>query len=152
MIVGNLITLAEEGRFDVIIQGANCFHIMGAGLAVQLKRKYPAVLQADREQTERGDRSKLGTYTTAQAYCSKTGRYFTVINAYTQYNYGNDGKKYVDYSAIKKVFTSLAPNLIGMRVGYPRIGCGLAGGEWRLVKDIIDTAFEKIDHELVVMR
>ena len=151
MIVGNLITLAEEGRFDCIVHGCNCFHTMGSGIAVQLKRRYPGVLLADRDNTERGNRGKLGTYTMAN--CIKNAnKHFMVINAYTQYNYGNDGKKYVDYAAIKKVFTSLAPDLVGMRIGYPRIGCGLAGGEWHLVKDIIDTAFEGLNHEMVALR
>ena len=150
MIVGNLIDLAEQGRFDCIIQGCNCFHTMGSGLAVQLKRRYPEVLQADRENTDRGDITKLGTYTMAN--CTKIpGKHFMVINAYTQYNYGK-GQRHADYGAIKRVFNALAPDLVGMRIGYPRIGCGLAGGEWRLVENIINEAFEGLNHELVALR
>ena len=152
MIVGNLISLAEQGRFDCIIHGCNCFNTMDAGIAVQLKHRYPQVYASDNE-TERGDRSKLGTYTVANCvnYTKNIYKHFMVINAYTQYSYGTKSK-HVDYSAIKRVFTSLAPELVGLRIGYTRIGCGLAGGEWRLVKDIIDTAFEGLNHEMVALR
>ena len=28
-IKGNLITMAKEGKFDVIVHGCNCYHVMG---------------------------------------------------------------------------------------------------------------------------
>ena len=32
-VTGDLITLALEGEFDVIIHGCNCYNTMGAGIA-----------------------------------------------------------------------------------------------------------------------
>ena len=150
MIIGNLIGLAEQGKFDVIIHGCNCFCTMESGIAGSLKRRHPGVLQADMEFASSGDKSKLGKYS-QHIVTMKPGRHFVVINAYTQYNYGR-GKKYADYGAIKRVFRSLAPVLDGMRIGYPRIGCGLAGGDWKLVEGIINEAFEGMDHEMVALR
>ena len=37
IISGNLITLALEGHFDVIVHGCNCFGVMGAGIAAQMQ-------------------------------------------------------------------------------------------------------------------
>lgn len=34
---GDLIERAENGDFDVIIQGCNCFHTMGAGIAKSIR-------------------------------------------------------------------------------------------------------------------
>lgn len=150
MQIGNLVGLAEQGKFDVIIHGCNCFCTMGAGIALQLRKRYPGVLQADQEFAPAGDRSKLGKYSQYIA-TKRPGVNFVVINAYTQYGYGR-GQKHTDYGAIKSVFTTLAPNMEGLRVGYPRIGCGLGGGQWKQVKQIIDDAFWGIDHELVSLR
>jgi len=48
IIKGDIITLAEEGNFDIIVQGCNCFHTQASGLAGQLVKKYPQVLEVDR--------------------------------------------------------------------------------------------------------
>jgi hypothetical protein len=39
-IQGNLITLALQGKFDVIVHGANCHSVMGAGLAPQMAKVF----------------------------------------------------------------------------------------------------------------
>ena len=58
-ITGDLIKLALEGEFDVIVHGCNCFCTMGAGIAKTIKQKFPAAYEADL-QTVNGDKSKLG--------------------------------------------------------------------------------------------
>ena len=46
---GDLLDLAERGEFDVIVQGCNCFNTFGAGLARQIKERFPdAVLVENR--------------------------------------------------------------------------------------------------------
>ena len=62
VIHGDLLSLGENGEFDVIIHGCNCFHIMGGGIAQSVKEKFPTAYQADL-QTQRGNPEKLGTYT-----------------------------------------------------------------------------------------
>ena len=37
----------------------------------------------------------------------------------------------------------------GKRIGYPAIGAGLAGGDWNIIKNIIDTALQGEDHTFV---
>lgn len=44
---GNLIKMALEGKFDVIIHGCNCFNTFGAGIALQIKRIFPDAYEAD---------------------------------------------------------------------------------------------------------
>lgn len=59
-----------------------------------------------------------------------------VINAFTQYFYGYDGKKYVSYDAISDIFKDL--NEMGVKeLAIPKVGCGLAGGNWNIVESII---------------
>ena len=85
-IKGDLIKLAEEGEFDVIIHGCNCFHAMGGGIAKQLADKYPEVEEADK-QSEFGDPEKLGSYSVASIFGTDYIHKFIVINAYTQYSF-----------------------------------------------------------------
>jgi O-acetyl-ADP-ribose deacetylase (regulator of RNase III) len=50
-----------------------------------------------------------------------------IVNAYTQFHYR--GKKpLVDYDALASAFRMIADDFDGKRIGYPKIGTGLAGG------------------------
>ena len=140
---GDLIKLAEELKFDVIIHGCNCFQIMGAGIALQIKNKYPGAFYADVKNTTHGDKEKLGSYTSFE-----TPKGFTIVNAYTQYHYR--GPNNVDYDAIEKVFTKIKKDFHGERIGYPKIGAGLAGGSWWRISRIIDRQLDGEDHTLVI--
>ena len=43
------IICAKNGEFDVIIQGCNCFHTMGAGIAKYIKQDFPEAFAADKQ-------------------------------------------------------------------------------------------------------
>ena len=96
-IKGDLIKLALNGEFDVIVHGCNCFCTMGKGIALTIKNVFPEAYQADLK-TNKGDKQKLGKY--SYATLQRNGYQITVINAYTQYHYGGRGNK-ADYNAIK---------------------------------------------------
>ena len=81
---GNLLTLAKEGRFDLIVHGCNCLCAMGKGIALDIKNQFPEAYAADRA-TVRGDRTKLGTY--SKALIERPNVAFTIVNAYTQFSY-----------------------------------------------------------------
>ena len=81
MIKGNLITLAENGVFDVIIHGCNCFHVMGAGIAREIATRYPEMADIDKHLTKYGAKSKLGNYTWKKV-TAPNGYTFNIINAY----------------------------------------------------------------------
>jgi len=61
---GDLFKLAEQGEFDIVIHGANCFCTMGSGVALTVKNNYPKAFLAD-QLTESGDQRKLGKFTQA---------------------------------------------------------------------------------------
>lgn len=152
-IKGNLIDLAEAGRFDVIVHGCNCFHTMGAGIAKEISTRYPSALVADRDYTLKGDKKKLGNYSYSHVI-APNGHQFTIINAYTQYHYGRPKKGYpvlADYQAIDYVFRALAAAYPDRKIGYPKIGAGLAGGDWSVIEHIINKALVGCDHKLVVL-
>lgn len=146
VVQGNLITMGLNGDFNVIVHGCNCFNTMGSGIAWELKNRCPKAYKVDCN-TVRGDKSKLGTFTSALV-----GNRLVVINAYTQYDYHRvPGRVNADYGAIKSVFETL--NFMyggsGHKIGIPLIGAGLAGGDWEVIKEIINKATPNLEITLV---
>ena len=137
---GNLIDMAEQGEFDVIVHGCNCLNTMGSGLALELRNRYPKVYEADTLATQQWKTpvAKLGNFSTYSTI--GIGNPFVVVNAYTQLNYaprGIDHFEYESFSLILRKLEALGP----VRFGFPYIGMGLAGGdETRIIKMLTDFA------------
>lgn len=146
--IGDLITLAKSGEYDVVLHGCNCFNTMGKGVAKQIASEWPEVAVIDRA-TRRGDRGKLGTYTLC--WVNRPEYRFMLFNLYTQYYYGSANEHHFDHhalwDALVKVETYLRylPNPPWMsppdrlarpvldnrlRVLLPMIGAGYGGGDW----------------------
>ncbi len=142
---GDLISLAQQGRFDVIVHGCNCFCTLGAGIARVIRQAFPAAYQADLR-TEKGDRAKLGTCSSVE--CEIPNGVVTVVNAYTQFHWRGRGVK-ADYDAIRSCFVWLRGACSGSRLGIPRLGAGLAGGDWRRISQIILDALPDEDITVV---
>ena len=151
VVKGDLIKMAKEGKFDVIVQGCNCFCKMGKGLAKQICDELPEAYEADCV-TKPGDKNKLGDFSFAMIRRHDLTNFF-VINAYTQYDYRptyeDDDISRVNYDAVRSVFKLIKERFGYTRIGYPKIGCGLAGGIWSIVEKIIDEELEGCDHTLV---
>lgn len=145
-IKGDLVKLALDGEFDVIVHGCNCFHTMGAGIAKTIAQKFPEASEADKE-TGYGDKSKLGTISTCSV--QRENASFSIVNAYTQFHWRGRNRK-VDYDAIKNCFELIADKYSSARIGYPLIGAGLAGGDWSVIEALIREALISLDHTLVV--
>ena len=142
---GDLIKMALEGQFDVIIHGCNCHCTMGAGIAKIIRNTFPRAYEADLK-TAKGSRAKLGTISFASAEHSH--HTLTVVNAYTQFDYQGGGVL-VDYDAVRAVMRRVKSQFAGQRIGYPKIGAGLAGGDWDVIAAIIDEELAGEDHTLV---
>jgi len=145
LIKGDLIQLAQGGKFDVIIHGCNCFCTMGAGIAKTIKDIFPEAYKADLN-TKKGDRSKLGNISWVKAE-TKHGS-LIIVNGYTQYDWKGKGRK-ADYEAIRNVFIKVKNQFTGLRIGYPAIGAGLAGGDWQKISEIIEEELNGEHHTFV---
>lgn len=128
---GNLITMAKNNDFDIILHGCNCFNIMGAGIAKQIAEQFPDARLADAE-TVAGDPGKLGTYTIGMH-----GR-LVILNCYTQY-YTSHTTDVFDYHAFERVLSKISRRFGKWRIGLPMIGMGLAGGDPERIVPMIET-------------
>lgn len=150
-IKGDLITLALQGEFDVITHGCNIFCTMGAGIAPQMARAFEADKFVMENQQFRGDVNKLGTIDYETQYVKNGASHsippndykfqLTVVNAYTQINYGrnhSDGDMIpFDYAAFEVILKKMAHTFKGQRIGLPRIGSGLGGGDEQRIELLI---------------
>jgi O-acetyl-ADP-ribose deacetylase (regulator of RNase III) len=132
-ITGDLIELARRGRFDVIVHGCNCLHAMDAGIALAIKENFPEAYEADLK-TPFGDSNKLGTCSVA-THQLKNKTLF-IINAYTQFNWQGEGIL-LDYEALRSCMRWINQNFPGKQIGIPKIGAGLAKGDWNIIEKII---------------
>jgi O-acetyl-ADP-ribose deacetylase (regulator of RNase III) len=140
-IKGDLIQLAKQGEFDVIAHGCNCFCTMGSGIAKSIRLHFPQAYKADM-QTKKGDAEKLGTCSYAET------EELVIINAYTQFNYGR-GRVFVDYKAVRNCMKWIAKNYPKSKIGLPKIGAGLAGGDWDKIQEIIEEEMGDLDVTIV---
>jgi len=133
---GNLLDLAEQGEFDIVVQGCNCFNTMGGGIAREIAEKYPSAARVDRS-TQYGDYNKLGNWTEFD-----TGR-FKIINAYTQYNMSR-GEDVFEYTAFELILQKLCHVYGDKRIGLPYIGMGLAKGNKEVIMEQIEYFAQKV--------
>ena len=140
---GDLVKLALNGDFDVIIHGCNCECAMNGGIAKQIKNTFPDAYQAD-QGTKPCDPSKMGSFSYAKVKLRSQKR-LIIVNGYTQLLAGGQ----VNYVALRTVMQHVKQNFYGTRIGYPKIGSGLAGGDWVIIEDIINEELKGEDHTLV---
>jgi len=133
VIKGDLVALAKEGCFDMIVHGANCWNSMSGGIAATIAKDFPSAKNVDTHSLA-GDYNKLGNYSVGVV--NSYGPTFLVINAYTQYQPGKDAR----LNAIITVFDKLNYEFKGNTVGIPLIGCGIGGLSWWRVKRVIKKA------------
>ena len=144
-ISGDLIQLAGNGQFELIAHGCNSYSTMGAGIARAVMEVFPSAFEAD-EATKRGDRAKLGSCSFAVIALETS--LLIVVNAYRQFDWRGHGPK-VDYAAVRSCMGWIKRRHSGGRIGLPKIGAGLAGGDWPTISTIIEEELAGEDVTLV---
>lgn len=132
---------------DVICHQVNCKGVMGAGLAKQIKSKYPKVYEQYRDRCYYAVGNLLGINQYIQVDDDKW-----IANLFCQNNYGRD-KCYTDYTALQESLKSLKEDMGVCTIAIPYgIGCGLAGGDWVIVNEIISEVFESYEGKLQIWK
>jgi len=144
IIKGNLISLALEGRFDVIGHGCNCFCKMKRGIAPQMVKAFGCDSFELEHKNRVGDINKLGGIdyvgfhlkngVATETLYVEHGE-LIVVNMYTQYHWVEPSRFDIplDYAALELCLLKMNHVFKGKHIGLPRIGCGLAGGNWTQV-------------------
>lgn len=113
----------------IIAHGCNAQGVMGSGVAKLIRDKYPVAYQ----EYLKMDKS-LGNVDLVQVT-----RGLWVANCITQEFYGRETDRvYVSYQAMDICFRSL--NNLNREINIPKIGAGLANGNWTDISEIITAA------------
>lgn len=148
---GNIIDMAEEGLFDILVHGCNCQNVMGSGLAKELRARYPIVYEADCKATKiwKEPIAKLGNFSVASTYSTETCFPFHVINAYTQLHYLPRGVDHFEYESFNLILRKLEHLCVdgNIRIGFPYIGMGLAGGDKSRIIPMIENFANRVTRD-----
>lgn len=171
LITGDLIQLALAGQFTVIAHGCNCFCTQGGGIARSMSEVFgtdnPEWYPSEHIATK-GDINKLAriewksfereghelipvaSFHPRKFRFAIDGDYLSVVNCYTQYSLGYD-QVHVDYDALTLCMRKMARIFAGEKIGLPKIGAGLAGGDWLKISNIIAKEFKNFNGEVTIV-
>lgn len=141
---GNILDASE----NIVCHQVNCRGVMGAGLALQIRIRYPEVYEEYSEWCRMMMPSKL----LGRCQVVMHSKYRYIANLYAQLNYGR-GHCFINYKALKSAFVELLDyaQMYNFSIAIPYgIGCGLAGGDWPTVYDIIQDVFDIYDNDVVI--
>lgn len=129
-------------RDAIIVHGCNAQGKMGSGFAKEVRYRYKGAYEAYMSTTKY---MEVGQCT---FYKHWTG--VIIANAITQKFYGYDGKCYVDYpgtvTALKKAVDVAKQEKLPIHL--PLIGCGLAGGDEKIMMPLLHDVFHDVDATL----
>lgn len=147
----------QQTDVDYVIHQTNCMHCMGAGVAAQIARKFPEVVQADND-TQFGDKNMLGKIVAVKV---DTGsRLNTIINLYAQFEPGafsNNEELQERLTALKQCLIRVKAHAMYdgaitdkvIRIGVPwLVGCGISGlpveGVFKIFESVFSESANKI--------
>lgn len=124
---------------DMVCHQTNCLGVMGGGIALQVKKQYPFVYEQYAKKCKE-EKALLGT--SQLICCVAEGK--IIANLFGQNGIGNVGCQ-TDYEAFRTAYESALVKLYNhnkpaseLVVAVPyKIGCGLAGGDWNIVQNIL---------------
>ena len=122
VIKGNL--LNQQG---VILHQVNCKGVMGAGIAKQIRSLYPQHYVDYINSPQ-----QLGNIVIT--HVSPT---LTIIGLFAQDGYGRN-KQYTNYKALEECLIKVAQLNVQHVFAPYKIGCGLGGGDWKIVKSLFE--------------
>lgn len=130
---GNAIDVAKQFQTN-FGHGCNCFCKMGLGIAQQVKRRLPALYNAD-QATRRGDRDKLGSFSLAEF------EWGIGYNLYTQYTYSHYETS-VQMRSLRLALEAALHHCLeanGQPLTIPFIGAGAAKGPEREIIKVFES-------------
>ncbi len=129
----------------VISHGCNCRGGFGAGIAYQIAKKYPHVREAYLAKYRETDSWKLGDVQFVPLDDTKTS---FIANCATQDTYRGPGVHFNE-QAFKTCMEKVKQFANGKSIAMPKIGAGLARGNWERIEVILNQVFDANDHVTV---
>lgn len=135
----------------LLVHGVNCQGVMGKGIALSIRKKYPQVF-VDYKKFCKENKELLG-----KVIYTKITEELVIASLFSQQYYGNKpNTRYVDYNAIELGFLTIASdikenNREDMIIKIPKIGATNGGGDWETIKQIIIDSTNNLNVELYIL-
>ncbi len=132
--------LLKQDDIDAIVNTVNCVGVMGKGIALQFKKKWPANFKAY------AAACKANQVKTGEMFIFDLGglakpRY--IINFPTKSHWRSESKLDDIASGLQDLVTQI--QILNIQsIAMPPLGCGNGGLEWRKVKPLIEKAFSTL--------
>ena len=134
--------IVRDNENSLIVHCCNTLGAWGAGFVVPLGRRYPKAKESYKEYIEKNGRGLLGEVDEVKV----------ADNIYVENLMGQsflykkpNGEIPCNYIAIETGFLNIIEKWLAKSENYsvhmPRIGCGLAGGDWKTIENIIQRTF-----------
>lgn len=131
-----------DATYGIIGHQVNCQLVMGSGIAKQIRDKYPNVFnEYSSVMSKVPIASRLGKCQITTAIPNK----LFIANLFGQFHYAPRDIKHTDYTALGIALRNLQrwknTFVPDFTVYLPfGIGCGLGGGDWAIVRGLIEDA------------
>jgi O-acetyl-ADP-ribose deacetylase (regulator of RNase III) len=140
--------LEESKGKSAIIQQNNCHMVQGGGIALRIKEKFPMVYKEDIKFGRKGDITKLGEFFVSEVLLNKF-----CYGYFGQFRYGTE-KRHTNYEAMYNGLENIKNDLNNKNipvVAIPnKMGCSLGGGDFRIVRQIIEVVFENSNLDVYI--
>lgn len=127
----------------------NCVGIMGKGLALNAKEKFPEIYPIYKSSCDNGELILGGVPLWISTNRLINGISQSVVCFPTKYHWRNNS----DYKSIIKSITHLKRDLISLNtpsIAIPPLGCGNGNLNWSIIHDIIYEHFSDIKTEVFI--
>lgn len=154
----DLIKMFEWNAIDILAHGANTLGgVMGAGIALSLKNKYPEILQTDIDFEIPAGKERLGNISICPVINKTTNKQQYLVNAYTQASLRSSSNTHpfqIDAlkSCLDKIYTHFDTEFHSqnkIRIGFPYIGSGLGGGNKEQIEKLFQEYADKWKHRYI---
>lgn len=122
-----------SSKAQALAHGCNCAGVMGKGIALQFRQRYPKMFEAYRTECQAN-----GFYLGEVMSWAVDGR--MIFNLATQKRPYSQAQSWAIKDALTKTKTIMNNRNISS-IALPHIGCGLGGLEWKEVRPIIAEVF-----------
>jgi len=152
IVSGDLLSAKE----DIIAHQVNCKGVMGAGVAKQIKKKWPEAYDEYACECEKASfMSELLLGEVVYSYIFERDMrdtYTIIAHMFGQDGYGKDNRCHTNYKALECAMENVADyaRYTHKSIAMPhKIGCGLGGGDWNnVVLPMIHNIFDKTGVEV----
>ncbi len=134
---GDILTPVTDGTPTIVCHQVNCMGVMGAGLAKQIKDRFPDVFSIYKERCSICRQNPQANLGHVQFCVTPDGNGYIIANIFGQLYYGA-GKRQTDYGALRDGLRRVSEAFPNSTIRIPYgMGCGLGGGDWNVVLSII---------------